>query len=80
MELSKSFDALTKFCCAIVKLSCAAYPQHAVKRYECERCYNPHIYSSLSVTADAPGASQDRARHHLREMMLTTLSLLFFLR
>jgi hypothetical protein len=32
------------------------------------------------ATADAPGASQDRARHHLREMMLTTLSLLFFLR
>ncbi len=32
------------------------------------------------ATADAPGASQDRARHNLREMMLTTLSLLFLLR
>ena len=32
-----------------------------------------------SATADAPGASGNRARHHLREMMLTTLSLLFFL-
>jgi len=31
------------------------------------------------ATADAPGASRDRARRYLCAMMLTTLSLLFLL-